>query len=57
MAADGNFSVFVVRCFLLHRSRLATVPALPGLARGPGLRGRLAESWCSRRPGLAGWVI
>ena len=40
----GNFSVFVVRCFLLHRSRLATVPALPGPAPGPDLRSLLAES-------------
>jgi len=44
MAANGNFSVFVVRCFLLHRSRLATGPALPGPARGPDLRSLLAES-------------
>src|SRR5712671_6672617 len=44
MAANGNFSVVVVRCFLLHRPRLAAVPALPGPARGPGRRGRLAES-------------
>jgi len=29
MAANGNLSVFVVRCFLLHRSRPPRVPALP----------------------------
>ena len=45
MAANGNFSVFVVRPLLLHRSRLATGPALPGPARGPDLRSLLAESW------------
>ena len=44
MAANGNFSVVAVRCFLLHRSRLAAVPALPGPARGPDLRSLLAES-------------
>src|SRR5450759_3267118 len=38
MAANGNFSVFVVRPLLLHRSRLATGPALPGPPRGPDLR-------------------
>ena len=42
MAANGNFSVVVVRCFLLHRSRRATVPALPGPAR---------EGHRARRPG------
>ncbi len=42
MAANGNFSVFVVRCPLLHRSRRATVPALPGPAR---------EGHRARRPG------
>jgi hypothetical protein len=30
MAADGNVSVLLARCFLLYRLRLATVPALPG---------------------------
>jgi hypothetical protein len=44
MAADGNFSVFVVRNFLFHRPRRATVPALPSPARGPDLRSLLAES-------------
>jgi hypothetical protein len=44
MAANGNFSVFVVRYFLLHRPHLAAVPALPGPARGPDRRPRLAES-------------
>jgi len=34
MAANGNFSVFVVRCFLLHRSRLATVPRFPAPLAG-----------------------
>src|ERR1700730_19027711 len=48
MAANGNFSVFVVRCFLLHRSRLATGPALPGPARGPDRRRRLSERWSAR---------
>src|SRR5690348_5969678 len=39
MAADGNVSVLVARCLLLHRSRLATVPAPPGPARAsPPLR-------------------
>jgi hypothetical protein len=42
MAANGNFSVFVVRYPLLHRSRRATVPALPGPAR---------EGHRARRPG------
>jgi len=42
MAANGNFSVFVVRCPLLHRSRRATVPALPGPAH---------EGHRARRPG------
>jgi hypothetical protein len=40
MAANGDFSVLVARCFLLYRWRLAAVPALPGPAR----RGRLAAS-------------
>src|SRR5260221_13341745 len=44
MAANGNFSVFVVRPLLLHRSRLATGPALPGPARGPDRQSLLAES-------------
>jgi hypothetical protein len=44
MAANGNFSVFVVRPLLLDRSRLATGPALPGPARGPDRRSLLAES-------------
>ena len=38
MAANGNFSVFVVRCPLLHRSRRATVPrflALRARVTGP----------------------
>jgi hypothetical protein len=49
MAANGNFSVFVVRCPLLHRSRRATVPALPGPAR---------EGHRARRPGgLAAWPL
>ena len=29
MAANGNVNVFVARCFLFHRSRLATAPAPP----------------------------
>jgi hypothetical protein len=33
-AADGNLSVLAARCFLLHRSRLATVSAPLGPARG-----------------------
>ena len=35
MAANGNFSVVVVRCFLLHRPRLAAVPVA-------------AQSWMAR---------
>src|SRR6266436_3339660 len=38
MAANGNVSVVVVRCFLLHRPHLAAVPALPGPACGPDRR-------------------
>src|ERR1700751_489511 len=34
MAANGTFSVLVVRRFLLRRSRLETVPAPPGAALG-----------------------
>jgi hypothetical protein len=44
MAANGNFSVLVARRFLLHRPRLATVPAPPGPARGPDRQSLLAES-------------
>ena len=40
-AVDGNFRVFVVRCLPPRRSRLASVPALPGPASRPG---RGAES-------------
>jgi hypothetical protein len=43
MAANGNVSVFVMHCFLLHRSRLVPAPA-PGPAREPDLPSLLAES-------------
>src|SRR5260370_27830305 len=54
MAANGNFSVFVVRPLLLHRSRLATGPALPAPPRGPALRSLLAQSPWPRPPRPAG---
>jgi hypothetical protein len=41
MAADDKFSACAVRCFLLHRSRRATVPAFPG-ERSSGRDGRRA---------------
>jgi hypothetical protein len=44
VTANGNFSVVVMRCFLLRRPRLAAVPALPGPARGPDLQSLPAES-------------
>src|ERR1700722_2700219 len=43
LGVAADFSVFVVRCFLLYRSRLAAARALPGPARGPGQRSLLAE--------------
>jgi hypothetical protein len=49
MAANGNFSVFVVRPFLLHRSRLATGPALPG-----PVAGQISEACWRRADGRAG---
>src|SRR6266566_4930373 len=58
MAANGNFSVVVVRCFLLCRSRRATVPTLPALLQGQiyGAAGReliLAPARPSRVSDLA----
>jgi len=48
MAANGNVSVLVARCFLLYRSRLATVPHL--LAP---LAGQTGSGW-RRADGRAG---
>jgi hypothetical protein len=44
MVADGKVSVFVVRWFLLHRSRLATVRRFPALLAGQIYGACLAES-------------
>src|SRR6187549_3831986 len=52
MAANGTVSVLVAHCLLLHRSHLATAPALPGPAPGPDRRSQLAAG--APGPGCVG---